>query len=282
MVYAPHLLSDLDDARRRLLGEISDELKKNLKGRPLFFRYDFPWDISELSEFHPKATWGIPKLQKAVMDIQPPSTVVVSLQGSEEEILQAMKKKNRYNIRLAGRKGVEVQVEGESFLPQWYELYKETAERDNISIHSLDYYSTLFSLAGRMQPNAPELYILAARHEGELLAGIILSIYGDTATYMYGASSSHKRNLMASYAVQWEAMKLARSKGCLRYDLFGIPPTDDPDHPMHGLYRFKTGFGGRVIHRPGAWDYPVSRPVYALYRRAEKFRYWYFKKFKKR
>jgi lipid II:glycine glycyltransferase (peptidoglycan interpeptide bridge formation enzyme) len=68
---------------------------------------------------------------------------------------------------------------------------------------------------------------------------------------------------MATYLLQWQAMRDAKAAGCMRYDLFGIPPDDNPDHPMAGLYRFKTGFGGKTIHRPGSWDY-VYRPVARL------------------
>jgi len=67
-------------------------------------------------------------------------------------------------------------------------------------------------------------------------------------------------------------MQDAKEAGCRFYDLFGIPPNDDPDHPMAGLYRFKTGFGGRIIHRPGSWDYPYKKAVYALFNFAEALR----------
>jgi lipid II:glycine glycyltransferase (peptidoglycan interpeptide bridge formation enzyme) len=95
---------------------------------------------------------------------------------------------------------------------------------------------------------------------------------GKEATYLYGASSNIKRNLMAPYALQWKAIQDAQSSGCIVYDLFGIPPNEDPDHPMAGLYRFKTGFGGSIIHRPGSWDYPCKPLLYTLFKRAEHLR----------
>jgi len=77
---------------------------------------------------------------------------------------------------------------------------------------------------------------------------------------------------MAPYALQWKAMRDAKEYGCTQYDLFGIPPDENPDHPMVGLYRFKTGFGGRIIHRPGSWDYPCKPALYALFCGAERLR----------
>jgi lipid II:glycine glycyltransferase (peptidoglycan interpeptide bridge formation enzyme) len=100
--------------------------------------------------------------------------------------------------------------------------------------------------------------------------------------YLYGASSNEHRNLMAPYALQWAALRDSRDRGAVEYDLFGIPPTDDPAHPMHGLYRFKTGFGGDRIHRHGAWDRVFRPVVWTLWTRLDALRIWYFKVWKKR
>jgi len=282
LLYAPHPFDPDREALSGAWGGFCDALKTLFPRKRICVRFDLPWDIDGKPAGTMLDTWGLNGLVKASMDIQPPSTVIVPLEGTEEEQLAAMKGKTRYNIRLAFRKGVETRLEGPEFIGAWYELYRETAARDRISIHSPDYYRQLFLTAERMDTGAPDLRIITASHEGDLLASIIVGLYGSRATYLYGASSNNKRNLMASYAAQWTALKLARDEGCGTYDLFGIPPADDPGHPMHGLYRFKTGFGGKVLHRPGAWDLPLSGTVYPLYRRAEYLRNYYFKKLKKR
>jgi lipid II:glycine glycyltransferase (peptidoglycan interpeptide bridge formation enzyme) len=204
---------------------------------------------------------------RAAADVQPPDSVVIDLDRPAEAVLEGMKPKGRYNIRLAARKGVAARLADESELPVFYRLFGETARRDGIAIHSLEYYRTLFSLsreyrsaadgAGR---NAPDVRLYIAGEGGEDLAAIITLFRGKQAVYLYGASSDSRRNLMAPYALQWKAIQDARAAGCREYDLFGIPPRDDPEHPMAGLYRFKTNFGGKLIHRCGSWDYPY-RPV---------------------
>jgi lipid II:glycine glycyltransferase (peptidoglycan interpeptide bridge formation enzyme) len=234
-----------------------------------FIRFDPPW-------FGEEAPAIGPPLIKAPADVQAPDTVLLDLSPPEGEILARMNPKWRYNIRLALRKGVAVRQAGEEGLPVFYSLFQETARRDGIAIHSLDYYRTLFA-HGRDYPagagrRGPELRLYLASHDGEALAAIITLFRGAEGIYLYGASSDRKRNLMASYALQWQAMTDARASGCRTYDLFGIPPSADPKHPMAGLYRFKTGFGGRIVHRPGSWDYPC-RPLGAhLFRHMEKFR----------
>ena len=110
----------------------------------------------------------------------------------------------------------------------------------------------------------------------------MVSVCGGMARYLYGASTLRHRSLMGNYALQWAAMRLARERGCRSYDLYGIAPSADGDHPWAGLYRFKTGFGGAVVHRCGCWDYAVRPISYRLFRRAEVLRRDYYARLRPR
>jgi len=168
-------------------------------------------------------------------------------------------------------------------LSDFYRLYAQTATRDRIALHPEAYYRRLFELAeSSTEKRVPDLRLWLAWHEGELLAAIVTLFWQGQAVYLYGASSNEKRNLMPAYALQWAAIRAAKSEACKEYDFFGIPPSADPEHPMAGLYRFKTGFGGTIIHRPGSWDYPLKLFLYRAFRLAEAARSWWFKDFKKR
>jgi lipid II:glycine glycyltransferase (peptidoglycan interpeptide bridge formation enzyme) len=211
--------------------------------------------------------------KRAAADIQPPDTVLIDLTLSPQDILAAMKSKWRYNITLAGKHNVTVSNNGEQDIDIFYRLLAETAERDGLAIHSIEYYRALFAECQNSgAAMSPRLHLYTARHEGDTLAAIVTLFRGKQAVYLYGASANVKRNLMAPYALQWKAMQDAREYGCTQYDLFGIPPDENPHHPMAGLYRFKTGFGGRIIHRPGSWDYPCKPALYALFSGAEHLR----------
>ena len=263
------------------LRDIGMEVKKSLPPGCFAVRYDLPSGIYQVDP----VIFNIgPELKKAPSDIQPSDTVIISLNEDEENILARMKSKTRYNIRLSFRKGVVVQRTGAEVLDEWYRLYEETALRDKITIHSKAYYRKIFELSeGESESEEkPEIILFNAVYNDQILAGIIVARYGSRATYLYGASSNEHRNLMPAYALQWEAIKYAKEKGCTEYDLFGIPPENDPDHPMSGLYRFKTGFGGDILHRPGCWDLPLKPVVYRVYRWAESLRLFYYKKIRKR
>ena len=272
---APSLAVGADD-RESFLDALSRELRGILPLGCFFIRFDLP-DFSlggdPLPDFRET-------LKKAPMDIQPPDTVVLNLKSGYGSLLADMHKKTRYNIRLSDKKGVRVEAAGLDRLKDWYELNRITALRDRIALRPYVYYEKLFRELESETGARLTLYL--AYHEEDLLAGIIVLFNRREAVYLYGASSNVKRNLMPAYALQARAIQDAVDAGCEEYDLYGCPPSADPDHPMAGLYRFKTGFGGELRHRSGAWDYPYSRLVYGFYGLLEKARRFYHKKWKKR
>lgn len=191
--------------------------------------------------------------------IQFRNTLHTDLRPDADDILMAMKSKTRYNIRYAGRKGIE--VERSDDLALFYNMYAETAERDGFLIRPFEYYQDawgLFTEAGLAQ-------LFIAWYEDQALAGVLPFRFGDTAWYMYGASRDLHRNLMPTYLLQWEAMLWAKAHGCTTYDWWGAPDELDESDPMWGVYRFKSGFAAEFVEQIGAWDFPVSRPLYWVY-----------------
>ncbi len=281
LVYVPHAPRKVPESHElsELVRRIESVVSASAQA-PLLIRFDLPWGLGQAP------TAEALGLRRAPVTVQPPSTVILDLSEDEDALLKAMKSKTRYNVRLAAKRGVTVREAGAEELSLWYRLYRETARRDRISIHSEAYYSALFEVVRGSDAGTrgagPRLSLYFAELDGALLAGNIVLEWEGTATYLYGASSSHRRELMAPYLLQWEAMRQARSRGLDRYDLFGVPPTPDPKHPMHGLYRFKTGFGGRILDRLGAWDYPCRPLRYRAYRGAERVRDYYHKVLRKR
>ena len=202
--------------------------------------------------------------------VQPRRTILVNLDAEPEALLKRMKQKTRYNIRLAGRRGVTVRPGDEADLPAFCHLLELTAERDGFGIHSRAYYET----AHRLFVPLGQGRLLLAENEGQLLAGLVVFALGDTACYMYGASSSEGRNLMPTYLLQWEAMLWAKERGCRLYDLWGVPDEDEAileaeftqrSDGLWGVYRFKRGFGGRLVRTLGAWDLVYAPLRYRLY-----------------
>jgi lipid II:glycine glycyltransferase (peptidoglycan interpeptide bridge formation enzyme) len=303
----PDVMAAGENRQGEILLELGRLLKPYLPRGTICVRFDPPWGTVVPNSFSGRdgdegadAAKAEPEpfpvrppkpIRHASADIQPPDTVQLDLALSEEDLLSGMKPKWRYNIRLGEKKGVTVScllgAEAETTgVDAFYALYLETASRDGIAIHSRDYYRDLIAHAEASMARASRspfdkpvsVRVYLARHEEDTLAAIITLFCGEEAVYLYGASSNVKRNLMPAYSLQWKAIRDAKGAGCLRYDFYGMPPKDDPTHPMYGLYRFKTGFGGAIVHRVGSLDVPARPIAYALYRAAETVRAFWFKK----
>jgi lipid II:glycine glycyltransferase (peptidoglycan interpeptide bridge formation enzyme) len=208
--------------------------------------------------------------------IQPRSTIVLDLQPGEDAILARMKSKWRYNVRLAERKGVQVREGDRADLAPFQRLVDETGQRDRFGVHSAEYHAAAYDLF----VDAGQAVWLLAEAKGQILAAIVVFALGDKGWYFWGASGSAHRNLMPNHALQWAAIRWARERGCRSYDLWGIPDEVGSDPAAYkdpktwgsgglwGVYRFKRGFGGRVVRSVGAWDLVYSVTGYWIYRLA--------------
>ena len=195
--------------------------------------------------------------------IQFRNTVLIDLSPTEEDLLARMKQKTRYNIRLAQKKGVSVRVGKSEDLALLYKMYAETSIRDGFVIRDEGYYQTVWNLF--MNSDDPNCEPLLAEVNNEPAAGIFIFYFAGRAYYVYGMSREVHREKMPSYLLQWEAIKRARAKGCVIYDLWGAPDVFDESDSMWGVYRFKEGLGGQVVRTLGAWDYAPNRLWYSMY-----------------
>ncbi len=209
-----------------------------------------------------------PGFRETDQTIQPPRTIMVNLDASEEEILMAMKSKTRYNIRLAERKNVFVRPSTD--INTFHQMMLTTGNRDDFGIHNLAYYQRAYTIFSQTN----DVVLLLAEYKDQPLAGLMAFAHGDTAWYFYGASTNQERNRMPTYLLQWEAMRWAKNKGCKYYDLWGVP--DYPEKTLEdqfikrsdglwGVYRFKRGFGGDLRRTIGAWDRVYRQGLYKLY-----------------
>lgn len=201
---------------------------------------------------------------KPIRAIQPRRTIMLDVTPGEDILLANMKEKWRYNIRLAERKGVRVRVaETVTDVHNWYRLLQTTSIRDGFGIHTLNYYLRAWQIF--VPRNQARLFL--ADYNGQLLAGIFVGLMAKQAVYLYGASSNEQRQRMPNHLLQWEAIRWAKQEGATSYDFWGIPDTDCQDEAMVGVYRFKSGWGGRIVRFPGNYEYLYHPLVMKLVRR---------------
>jgi lipid II:glycine glycyltransferase (peptidoglycan interpeptide bridge formation enzyme) len=204
------------------------------------------WEGDDTSQAELNA---LPGFEEGFQTIQPRRTLVVDLQGSEEQVLARMKQKTRYNIRLAQKKGILVHASED--IETFHRLIMLTGERDVFGVHSLEYYRRAYDLFS----SGGDCILLQAELEGEPVAAMMAFRRGSRAWYFYGASGNQHRERMPTYLLQWEAMRWGRACGCTSYDLWGVPDVDEAaleaeftsrTEGLWGVYRFKRGFGGEL------------------------------------
>jgi vancomycin resistance protein VanK len=179
---------------------------------------------------------------------------------SEQDVLAGMNQQWRRNIKKAAKLGVEVERGETSDLAAFHDLYVLTAQRDHFTPRPLSYFQTMFDALGAEEPDRIRLYL--ARHEGDLVASTIWIRVGTHAWYSYGASSTEKRDVRGSNAIQWQMISDSLAAGARIYDLRGITATLDADDDHVGLIQFKVGTGGEAVEYAGEWDLPLNRAIY--------------------
>lgn len=199
--------------------------------------------------------------RKAAESYMPENTLMIDLTVSEDRIREQMKQKGRYNIRQAEKAGVYVlQSDGVDF-DEFYDLLKETAERDGFHLHDKGFYKHFLELLDDRS------FFYLAKKAHKLLGGIFVTHFGDTATYYFGASGGAHRKDMAPYALQWFAIQKAKAAGMKHYDFLGVAPAEDgrtnEKHRLAGVTQFKTRFGGKRVDYKKARVF-VYRPFWWL------------------
>lgn len=183
---------------------------------------------------------------------------MLDLRGKhEEEILTGMDQKTRYNVRLGERQGVATRLSTDTRdFERFLALMHEMGRRNRIRVHSDAYLTATFFAMVKLGMAR----LRVAEYNGVMLAGSIEVIFGDTVTYLHGASSSDIRNVKAPQVLQWHAMRDALRAGSSWYDFGGCNPVD-PSHrfykaSLEGVTRFKEGWGGARVEFAGTFIIP--------------------------
>ncbi len=255
------------------LGMLLDALAAEARKRQaMFFHIEPAIEQHSASSFKPLQVRT--KLRRA-RAFQPLDTQLLDLHQDEVALLAAMHEKTRYNIRLAEKRGVQVHVatnEGVAgALEQFIVLNKQTAARDKFTSHASAYYRRLHEHLG---PDMLRVYV--ATYEKQPIAANIVMHYGDTATYLHGASSNAHRNVMAPHLLQWRQILDAKLAWKFWYDFYGIQTPQRARTSKHGatwagITRFKLGFGGQTVSYLDAYELPIRWGWYRLLKVLQRF-----------
>lgn len=180
-----------------------------------------------------------------------PRTLILDLTRSEDELMAAMSRTTRANVRKNLKGNLEFRrVADERELGKILEIYRQTAARAGFGIHSDGYYRDIWRFLGEDSP------IIAAFDDGEPVAFVWIAKSAGTAFELYGGVSEAGQKARANYGVKWAAFTEMKADGCTRYDLNGL--LND------GISDFKKQFAQHEDLLVGTWELPLS-PLYPVY-----------------
>nr|WP_237464787.1 peptidoglycan bridge formation glycyltransferase FemA/FemB family protein [Leucobacter luti] len=199
-----------------------------------------------------------------------PSTIIVDVSGTEDEVFKRIGKKARNSITRAARDGIVVTrvAASDEHCAALFGLLQETAE-GRFVLRSAQYYRAFWQTFEAA--HAGQIFLAHRADEtGEpqLVAGAFAMGLGAKTTYKDGASVRAKTAYGASHALQWEVLRWAHERGATSHDLCGAPPSDradDKDHPLHGVGQFKRSFAPDITDYAGAFDLALKPRAFALW-----------------
>jgi lipid II:glycine glycyltransferase (peptidoglycan interpeptide bridge formation enzyme) len=186
--------------------------------------------------------------------IQPNATRIIDLTADEDALWSDLRKKWRQYVNKARSGGVSVVDADGSRLPEFYRIYRETADRAGFLIRTEQAYRDVWEA---FSPHGLARLLFAETSDGEPVATLLLIRSGDRVVEPYGGMTAAGGESRANYLLKWEAIRTSREQGAASYDLWGLA--------TGGIAHFKTGFGGREVRYVGAWDLvldPLGRQVY--------------------
>lgn len=218
--------------------------------------------------------------------IQPRSTVVLDLAPPLPELFSGVSKGHRGNVKRAERDGVTVRVAVDRAEAQiLHDMLRATSVRKAFGFHSAAYYRALLEAFG----DAAQLLI--AERDGTAIGASLNLAWAGHGVYLSAGSTAAGLEYSAAHLLHWRAIAWARERGARTWDHFGIADArgqvelaaqsgqdrESPEmarletaarsDPLDGVYRFKKGWGGRVVRFMPAYERVFIRPVHWLWSR---------------
>lgn len=212
-------------------------------------------------------------------------TFILDLTKNEEELMKSFHSKTRYNIKVAQKHGVKIEIENsQKAFEEYLRLTEETTNRQKFFAHTPDYHKKMWETLGNLNIKNKGLsaHLINAKYNKKTLTSWVLFVFHDYLYYPYGASSSENRKVMASNLIMWESIKFGKSLGLKYFDMWGaLGNNPDPKDPWFGFHKFKEGYGATLTEFAGSYDLIISKNMYQIYKIADKARWLYLKLRKK-
>ena len=188
------------------------------------------------------------------------STILIDLRPSLDDLHRGLHHKWRYHLNKARKTNLDLtEGEDERLFVDFERIYDEMLTRKQFT--SFTNVRQLKDIQQRL-PAVQRMRVFLLSEAGEVRAGGIVSDLGETALYLFGATSNRGTRGYASYLVHWNMLAWAKARGCQSYDANGVDAVRNP-----GGYQFKSQMAhshGQEVSFVGQFDAYPNRAIRAL------------------
>lgn len=165
-------------------------------------------------------------------------TILMDLNPSLVALREGMMSHWKRELKIAERKKLEI-VEGDEdeYFAAFIRIYKEMVSRKKF-VEPNDINQ--FRLIQAALPKELKMRVMLCKSGDDVVSGLISSAIGNTAIYLFGATSNRGMKSNGSYLLQWKLLEALKQQRIAVYNLNGINPVRNP-----GTYKFKRDFAGR-------------------------------------
>lgn len=241
------LRNSLEDNFQSLKLFLKEVKKLAKKEKAVFLRVEPIFPLPDFGEFN---------FQDAPKRIQPKKTLILNLEKSEGDLLKSFKKRTRYNIKLAEKRGVLVDIK-DDYSDDFYKLLKKTKERQEFRSYPEEYYKELLKIKGERL--AARLFL--AKFEKRPVAATLTVSFGERITTLHSGFDYQYRELKAPYLLRWRIAQQAKKDGLEECDFWGINEEKWP-----GVTRLKKSFRGRELEYGSGKDIIFDDGWYRAYK----------------
>lgn len=172
-------------------------------------------------------------------------TIWVDLEAPLDVLRSRLKQKWRNSLNKSERVGLEIKMDPKgSNIDFFLKKYEEHKKAKNFRGPSTAFIKEEFLAALKLG----DTFTLWAKLKDELVAGVLIAIHGQTASYRIAWNTDLGRETNAHYLLIWKSISMLQERGLTKFDLGGIKPEEDP-----GVTKFKQGLGGEDFQFLGIW-----------------------------
>lgn len=252
----------LTETSQELLEELLVFLKQiGHEENAIFVRTDFsaPEGLSLPQEYK-----RVPGYAYKTAYHQPRGEWLLVITPSPDELLGAMHKKTRYNIKKSLKQNLETVFYNGKDIEPWVGTFiainDQNTKEHGTTTHPKKYFRSFFALASKSDDN----FIAVTRKEGHVLAINIFVRSGDSVFCPFGASNDIGKKLGAYYHIKWSSILYMKEQGVSTFNWGGVS-VGMHDEYLAGVTKFKTGFGGASVPHPPLHDIVISKFWYIAY-----------------